>query len=170
MSFKIFASGTGSFSYTQDKCIEGSDFTLAKILAIMQNMQVSALGVVAGAIEYKTPGIIDLVEGMANREFVHNLRSAVEALAMKTNASDGWISVSITIKNLIKSDTIRIATYKFKPGTNPGKEFIDRIYKSLEDQGMNNWGVVRSLSIAIGKFATEVKDSKIPALNISLTK
>src|SRR5262245_2102537 len=134
MSFKIFASGTGSFNYTQDKCIEGSDFELVKILGIMQQMQFTQLGTLAAEIEHKTPGITDLVEGIANREFVHNLKNAVDTLALNSNASDGWISVSITKKNIIMSDTIRIATYKFKPGTNPGKEFVDKIFQPLKDQ------------------------------------
>ncbi|MBX7171688.1 MAG: hypothetical protein K1X72_12080 [Pyrinomonadaceae bacterium] len=172
MSFKIFASGPSDFHYNADKNIEGDDFELTKLLGILNQAKPTVTGVATAIADVKSPsmGVTDFAELLAYREFVHNLKNAVDLLAMNSNVSQGWIFLSVTIKNLIFSDTIKTAKYSFSPGTNPGKEFVSKIYRTLEDTGMNHWGVIRALSTVLSKFANELSDSKTPAINISITK
>ncbi len=172
MSFKIFAAGTGNFHYNQEKNIEGDDFELTKLLGILNQAKPSVAGVATAIADVKSPslGVTEIIELIAYREFVHNLKNAVDILAMNSNASQGWIFLSITIKNLIMAHTIKTAKYAFSPGTNPGKEFVSKIYKTLEDTGMNHWGVLRALSTVLSSFSTKVSDSEKPAINISITK
>src|SRR5262249_42703449 len=122
------------------------------------------------AISYKTPGITDLVEAVATREFLHSLNNAVSYLAMCSGASSGWISVSCTKTHLLWPDTKSIAKYSFSPGDNPGAELVKTISAGLKATDMDNWGVLAALSIALAKYANQLGDDATPAINISLTR
>src|SRR5438874_350820 len=96
MSFNVFAAGGGNFHYQKDGFIDGGDFVPMKVVSTLMTMEPSGLGAANAYISHKTPGITDLMETMATIEFLHNLNNAVCFLAMCTEASDGWISVSCT--------------------------------------------------------------------------
>lgn len=170
MGFRIFASGAEGFHYEKDKCIDGSEFNTMKIIATLQNMERTALGVADAYISHKTPGITDLMVSIATQESLHNLKNAVSFLAMHPNVKAGWISVNATEKNMLWADTVRLSTYRFFPGDLPGSEFVKTISKTLEDTDMNNFGVLMQLAIVLSKFSNHISNSTKPIINISLTK
>jgi|SRR5258707_10127224 len=170
MSFNVFAAGTDHFHYQKDGFIDGDTFTPLKVVAALRTMEPTKLGAADAYIGYKTPGITDLIETMATIEFLHMLDNAVCFLAMCSEASDGWISVSTTKSHVLWPDTKGFAKYSFSPGDSPGAEFIQTIGKSLKDTDMDNWGVLAALSIVLSKFSDHIGEDARPMINISLDK
>jgi hypothetical protein len=170
MSFNIFASGSKKFHYKKDGFIDSDTFEPMKIVSTLMNMEPTATGVAGAVIEHKTPGITDVMGALATLEFLHNLNNAVSFLAMNSNASDGWISVSSTNAHLLWPDTKAFAKYNFQPGDSPGAEFIKLIGPGLKDTDMNNWGVLAGLSIVLAKYSNHISDDDTPMINISLDR
>jgi hypothetical protein len=169
MGFRIFAAGTKGFHFVKDHVIDGSEFETIKVVAILQTMELSKLGVVGAVIDHQAPGITDLMVSLATKEFLHNLNNAVSFLAMKSGASNGWIAVSSTQKNTLWADTVSFAKYDFRPGNSPGAEFIKKIGPGLKETDMNNFGVLMALGIVLSKYSNHISDSDTPMINIQLS-
>ena len=173
MSFSIFAAGSCDFHYKKDDCIEGDDFDVVKILAILQSMQPTAAGAAGAAgeivIDQTFPDITDAMGAVALFEFLHLLKTSVDLLAMNSGSNGGWISVASTETHLLWPDTVRFNSYKFKPGNDPGTEFVKTIGPGLKETDLNNWGVLRALVLVMNKFADKYDNSMKLMLNISLS-
>ena len=169
MGFRIFAAGTKGFHYVRDNVVDGSEFETVKIVATLMNMELSASGVGGAAMDHQAPGITDLMVSMATMESLHNLNNAVSFLATNASSGNGWISVSSTQKNILWTDTMSFVKYNFKPGNNPGAEFIKKIGPGLKETDMNNFGVLMALAIVINKYSNRISDSDTPILNIQLS-
>jgi len=170
MSFNVFASGMGNFHYKKDGFIDGDDFVPMNVVSSLMTMSPDALGAAGAYIDYKKPGITDLVGKIATMEFLHLLNDSVCFLAMCDDASDGWISVSCTQSHLLWPDTKSIARYNFQPGDSPGAEFIKAIGPALKATDMDNWGVLAALSIVLSKFYDLIGQSGRPIINIMLSR
>ncbi|MBX3289229.1 MAG: hypothetical protein KF855_07770 [Acidobacteria bacterium] len=171
MSFRIFAAGSNKFHFEQDKCIDDSDINMVELISKFQTMEPTwkGVGTTGADIVLPSKGIIDLMQTMATMEFLHNLSNAVSFLAMCSGSSDGWISVSARETHLLWPDTMAIAKYQFYPGNSPGTEFIKKISPVLKKTDMANWGVLRMLGIALGKYSNHIDSSATPMINIQLT-
>ncbi|HLA94326.1 MAG TPA: hypothetical protein VK612_01300 [Pyrinomonadaceae bacterium] len=134
-------------------------------------MEPTWMGAGATAVDIVQPskGIMDLMQTMATMEFLHMLSNAVCFLAMKSGASDGWISVSARESHLLWPDTGGNGQYKFDPGESPGTEFIKKIGPALKAADMANWGVLRMLAIVLAKFDNHIDSSARPIINIQLS-
>ena len=170
MSFNVFAAGSGSFHYQKNGFIDGGDFTPMKVVSALMTMDPSPLGAVNAGIGYETPGVTDLMDSIATIEFLHLLNDSVCFLAMCSDASDGWISVSCCKSHLLWPDTRSFSKYTFWPGDNPGAEFIKTIGKGLQDTDMDNWGVLAALSIVLSKYYDQIGDNDRPMINIMLDR
>ena len=174
MGFDIFAAGSGDFHYSRKGCEDGSTFEAMKVITCLQSLDVRSLahaGITGtGAyIDYKAPGITDLMIALAEREMLHNLSNAVCLLAMNPNAGDGWIYISATEENTFWANTVRAAKYSFSPGDSPAAEFVSAIKNCLKDTDLTNFGVLQHLSVVLTKFVNHIDDSMTPMINISLT-
>jgi hypothetical protein len=170
MSFNVFASGSGGFILKKNDFIDGDTFVPMKVVSTLMGMSPTGLGAVGAIISHKTPGITDLMEAVATREFLHNLNNAVSFLAMCSGASDGWISVSCTKSHLLWPDTKSFAKYSFSPGDNPGAEFVRTIAPGLKETGMDNWGVLAALSIVLARFSNQIGENARPIINIMMDR
>lgn len=174
MGFDIFAAGTDNFHYKREGCEDGSTFEAMKIITILQGLDVSSLahlGITGtgGYIDYKAPGITDLMIALAEREMLHNLSNAVCLLAMNPNAGDGWIYVNATEENTFFPNVSRAATYNFSPCDSPAAEFISAIKNCLKDTDLTNFGVLQHMSVVLTRFANHIDDSMTPKISITLT-
>jgi hypothetical protein len=170
MGFSIFAAGTKDFHYSRDKCIDDSDIDMVDLLSKFQGMDGTKMGAVATGIDIAQPsaGIIDLMKTMATMEFLHLLNNAVCFLAMKQQAHNGWIFVSARESHLLWPDTGGNGEYKFKPGNNPGHEFMKKIGPALKEADMANWGVLRELALCLSKFDRHIGEGR-PCITIQLS-
>ena len=110
------------------------------------------------------------METMATMEFLHTLNNAVCFLAMRSGASDGWISVSCSESHVLWPDTKSFARYNFSPGDDPGAEFIKTIGPGLKATSMDNWGVLAALSIVLSKYSNQIGEDARPMINIMLDR
>jgi hypothetical protein len=174
MGFDISAGGTNNFHYKRNGCEDGSTFEFIKVITILQSLDIQSaahLGITGtgGYIDYKAPGITDVMISLATMEMLHNLSNAVCFLAMNPHSSDGYIFLNATEKNTFWADTNRNAKYSFSPGDSPAAEFVNAIKNCLKDTGLDNFGVLQHLSIALSKFNDCIDDSMSPQIMISLT-
>jgi hypothetical protein len=170
MGFSIFASGTDGFHFEKKNCIDDSAFDTMELIAKFQGMEPSWMGAGSTAVDIVQPsaGIIDLMKTMATMEFLHMLSNAVCFLAMKQQASQGWIFVAARQEHLLWPDTGANGQYRFQPGNSPGTEFIKKIGPALKEADMANWGVLRMLALTLAKFDNHISDSSRPIINIEL--
>jgi hypothetical protein len=174
MSFDIFAAGTDNFHYKRNGCEDGSTFEAMKIITILQSLDVSSMAHLAitgtgGVIDYKAPGITDLLIAHAEREMLHNLSNAVCFLAMNPNSSDGWIYVNATETHTFWADTARAAKYSFSPGDSPGAEFVSSIVNCLKDTDLTNFGVLQHMAVVLTRFSQHIDETMPPKISITLT-
>jgi hypothetical protein len=174
MGFDIFAAGTNNFNYKREGCEDGSTFEFIKVITILQGLDIVSKGSFAvsaagGAVDYKARGITDFMLSLAITEMLHNLSNAVCYLAMNPNSSDGWIYVNATETHALWADTVRSAKYSFSPGDSPGAEFVSAIKNCLKDTGLDNFGVLQHLSIALSRFNDKIDDTMTPKISITLT-
>lgn len=171
MGFRIFAAGSGKFNFVKDNCIDDSDIDMVDLISKFQSMEPSWMGAFATGVDIVQPskGIIDLMQTMATMEFLHNLSNAVCFLAMCSESSNGWISVSARETHALWPDTVAIATYRFDPSDSPGAEFVKKIAPVLKETDMANWGVLRMLGIVLAKYSAHIGSSGRPIINIQLT-
>ena len=174
MGFSIYAAGSGGFRYRADDQADEGLFTAAEIISIMGSLEPSRGSVVEAGIDQVLPSAPSGYEAaaqVATTVFLGVLSDAVDLLAACTRASQGgWISVSPRETNLLWADTSRFARYEFSPGESPGSEFIQRILPALRDTDMNNYGVLRSLSVALSLYQVHIGTSGTPMIQIELTK
>ncbi len=170
MGFSIFASGNKNFNYSRDNCLDDSSFKPIELLGKLQSMEPSKVGVVTTGIDVALPsaGIIDGMKAIATMQFLHLLNNVVSFLAMHPKSREGWIFVSARETHLLWPDTGGNGDYRFKPGNNPGYEFVKKISPALKEADMANWGVLRELVLCLSKYERHVGNS-IPAINIQLS-
>jgi hypothetical protein len=170
MGFRIFAAGTRDFHYTRDNCIDDSDIDMVDLMSKLQTMEPSRAGVISTAIDIAQPsaGILDLMQTMATMEFLHLLNNAVSFLAMKPQASNGWIFVSARESHVLWPDTGGNGEYRFDPGENPGYEFMRAVGPALREADMANWGVLRELALCLTRFDSHIGNGR-PCITIQLS-
>ena len=147
MGFRTFAYGLPDFHYTEARSPDGGDFDTIKLLATLQTMEPSKMGVVGAVADQTLPsaGITDLISAVANQEFMHMLIDSVSFIAMSPNADGAHISLTLTVKRKLWVDQVTFNKYDFTPGDSPGVEFVHAISKNLKETGFDNWGTLRSL-------------------------
>lgn len=170
MGFSIFAAGTRDFHYSRDNCIDDSDIDMVDLMSKFQTMEPTRMGAAATAIDIAQPsaGIIDLMQTMATMEFLHLLNNAVSFLALKPQASNGWIFVSARESHLLWPDTGGNGEYRFSPGDNPGREFMREIGPALQAADMANWGVLREIALCLSRFDAHIGNGR-PCITIQLS-
>lgn len=171
MSFRIFASGSGRFHFERDNCIDDSDIDMVDLVSKFQTMEPTWMGAVTTGIDIVQPsaGIIDLMQSMATREFLHNLSNAVSFLAMCSGSSNGWIAVSVRQTHIAWPDTVAFDKYEFYPGDSPGTEFIRKIRPILSSTDTANWGVMRMIGEVLARYSNHIDSSATPMINIQIT-
>lgn len=170
MGFSIFAAGTKDFHYSKDDCIDDSDIDMVDLLSKLQGLDGTKMGAFATGVDIVQPsvGVIDAMKSMATIQFLHLLNNAVSFLAMKQQASNGWIFVAARESHLLWPDTGGNGEYKFKPGNNPGHEFMKKIGPALKEADMANWGVLRELALCLSKFDRHIGEGR-PCITIQLS-
>lgn len=170
MSFRIFASGMGNFHYVKDNCIDDREINMLDLLGKLQGMEPTWIGAGTTAIDIALPsaGVIDAMTAMATMEFLHSLSNVVTFLAMKPQASNGWVFVAARESHFLWPDTGGNGEYKFYPGESPGLEFMKKIGPALKAANMANWGVLRELVACLGQFERH-SGSRRPVINIQLS-
>jgi hypothetical protein len=172
MSFRIHAAGNPRFHYTRDNCVDGDIFEAAAIMSALRSAGPSPIGVASGVADYVVPSDASAMrEGLgaiAHMTFLHTLRTAVDLLATCNDARDGWISVYANQSHLLWVDTARIAVYDFTPGDNPSSEFMVKIMPVLTATGMNNFGVLMQMSMALSRYYDRIGTSGRPMIQIQL--
>ena len=177
MSFSIFASGVANgqtFHYYRENCIDGDDFNVAELISTLSGMNQTAIGVAQAAAETiiskMFPGSAPEAMGtVAFLEFLHVLKDQIDSLAMCDDSINGRIVIFAKESGFLR-DKYGNAAYCFKPGNDPGTEFIRTIGSSLEATSMNNWGVLRAMVIVLTLFSNAVGQSGKPMLMIQLEK
>jgi hypothetical protein len=172
MSFHIHASGTDGFRYNRRNCIDSGEFETLQTLVAIQSMDYSVTDAVASALDIENPlqapGVVDLAESVATRQFLHLITSSVDAIAMNPRARDGWITVHCRRASLIWADSTRFARYRFSPLEEPGLEFARAIFPALEETDYNTWGVLRQLGLVLYRYSTDLQSSSTPMLSIQV--
>lgn len=174
MSFRIHAAGSDGFRYSSSNCADEDLFTAAEIISVMGSLEPTRASFVEagiGQVLPSAPSGYEAAAAVGRMIFLHTLSDAVSLLAACTGASQGgWISVAPRETSLLLPDTSRFARYEFSPGRSPGSEFMQRIIPALNDTDMNNYGVLRSLSIALSLYQVHISISATPMIQIQLTK
>ena len=177
MSFNIFASGVANgqtFHYYRADCIDGDDFAVADLISTLSFMKQNTIGVAQAVAEkivgkYLPGSAPDGMGTIAFLEFLHVLKNLVDSLAMCDDALNGYIIV-FSKNSGVFSDDYGEGRYTFRPGNDPGTEFVRAIGKCLEVTDMNNWGVLRALIIVLTLYSNAVGQSGKPMLMIQLDK
>lgn len=175
MGFRIYAAGSDRFRHERDNQSDEDIFTAAEIMAIMQSLEPSASSVVEAGIDQvlpSPPSGIDAAAAIARMVFLQTLSDTVTMLATSPAASrGGWISVSASQSNLLWPDSSGFGRYDFAPGDeNPGAEFVRTVLPALREADMENYGVLRAISIALSGYSARISESSMPRLNISVWK
>ncbi len=190
MSFRVFAAGSIGFHFAKDNnpdmeifeaavvasaLVEGSDPS-GKIVEHVGAGAAAAVAVGQGVADALLHPVSDhavyheALAAHATAEFLHCLDDTVTLLAACSGANDGCISVYSCQSHLLWPDTVGFASYCFSPGDYAGREFFQAIKSSLEKTDMNNYGVLRILSIVLAKYYEHIGESGTPWINIQLFK
>jgi hypothetical protein len=172
MTFRIFAAGSGGFHFVKDSLEDGSTFELMKIISILSTMEPNGTGVATALVDklFQSAGVPELVEAIATMELLQSLCDAVDLLSIKAG-DNAFISVFTRKPQLIWSDITTFSNYQFIPGDSPGKEFIQRIGKGLEDTDLDNFGVLAGLVVVMAKYSDFIGVKDVPVmLRFELTK
>lgn len=170
MSFNVFASGVPHFHFERDNNPDDDLFEAASVVNALRATSPSAAGAASGAATYVTPNsYLGAVSALARMEFLHLLKTSVDLLAIRPRANNGWIAVSARETHILWPDTGGFAKYSFTPGRDPGTEFFQVIYPSLEEADMNNYGVLRMLALVLSMYNNHIDDSDPVAIQIQLT-
>ncbi len=178
MSFRIYAAGSDRFRFERDGQSDDDIFTAAEIMSIMQSLEPSRSSFVQAGIDRvlpSSPSGIDAADAIARMVFLRILSDTVTLLATNTRATHGgWISVSASQSNLLFPDSSGFGRYDFSPGDeNAGTEFLRSVLPALRESEMNNYGVLRAISMALSEYARhidEVSSTSTVRLNISVSK
>jgi hypothetical protein len=188
MSFRILARGTNGFIYQRNNQPDGDIFVAADVVAALRASGPSYQGAAEGVADYVLPSedgaLREVVRHIAEMTFLPILRDSVSLLATCTQAHEGWISVSThqsrnmsfmgglgivpLIVNPPRPERNAFASYNFAPGNNPGAEFVQAIAQALHATGMNNYGVLRVMSIALSQYWDRIGRSARPMIQIHL--
>lgn len=172
MSFNIFAAGVRGFQYTRENCPDDDIFEAASVMSALRAGGPTLQGAGEAVADYVVPSegsaILDGVQAVAQLTFLHTLCGAVDQLAACSGARNGWISVAPREGHALWPDTNRFARYDFRPGDDPGREFVARILPALEATGMANYGVLRAMSLALSGYRSHIGSSGTPMIQIEL--
>ena len=179
MSFNIYVSGlTGTtsgggrkpFRYSKDNCFDQGDFEPPVLLAMIPSAPTAkAVAEKVGGTqeEYLANSVINGMAKIAEIELAGMVRLGVDQLAMHTGT--GEISVYCVQEDWLWGTTNSYVNFKFYGGADPGKEFLKKISPGLVKTGLNNFGVLRQIAIALGEYNSALPGSASPYLNISLS-
>jgi hypothetical protein len=178
MAFRIFAAGVTSsrttFNYERSRCPDDDVFSAADVASALRASGPGVRGAAEGVADYVVPSDTGAyragVQSIAKITFAQLLDTAVGLLAAKSGASEGWISVAPRLDRLLLPNVSRIARYSFSPGDNPGAEFIRTISPALRDTDMHNWGTLRQLAEALGRYELTLDGHGTPMIQIQLFK
>jgi hypothetical protein len=177
MSFRVFAAGVGpngTWNYERDKNPDDDVFEAAAVISAFRASGPSVRGAAEAVADYHVPSDAsayrDAIRAIATMTFMQTLNNSVCFLAMCRGASNGWISVAPRRSRTLWVDTVGFARYDFSPGNSPGSEFIQTIVPALRATDMNNYGVLRSLSIVLSRYQQHIGDGGTPMIQIQLFK
>ena len=176
MSFSIFAAGLRGhkssgkarkiFNYKKSNCLEMGDFDAVKIISMIPTSP-TAKGVATklGKKAAGGGGIIAAMGKLANMEFTHLLVQQVNLLSM--HGKSGSISLYTHEKNLLWADTNSFVNC-YLTGANPGREFMKDIVPGLEKTGLNDFGALAQIAIALSEYDRKLPKSAIANIRIEL--
>lgn len=173
MSFRIFASGLGRFQYSNSNCADGDVFEAAALMSALRASGPGLGGAAEGVADYVVPSeassFRELLRQAARMTFAHYLKMSTTLLATSGRHRNGWIRVHANESNTFWPDTARFVSYDFRPGNSPGAEFVETVAPVLTDTGLNNYGVMREMTIVISRYEQSVSKGETPMLLIQLS-
>lgn len=189
MSFRIYAAGViaGSrpFVYTRNNQPDGDIFEAAAVISALRavsgpsgtvgrTMENVARGAVEAAADYVLPSEASLeregIRGIARMVFLYTLNNMVTLLAMSSRAHQGWISVYTHQSRWLWADNVGFVSFGLGGRSEPGVEFIREVSPILSDTDMNNYGVLRTMSLALSEYHSRLDRTRPPMINIELFK
>ena len=160
MSFRIEVIAHPGFRYDRDDCADGGLFELAAVLSAVRASGPSAQGAVEGVLDYVVPSMesqarenIDAHLDTITRQ---HMLEGLEFLASCNHVRQGaWISVVVYDEGWFSTESLGIAVYNFSPLQDVRSEFVQSVCPMLDDTGMNRWGVLFQMDIAMRRYYTE---------------
>jgi hypothetical protein len=136
-----------------------------KTISILSTMEPNGTGVTTALVDklFQSAGVPELVEAIATIELLQSVCDAVDLLSIKADDS-AFISVFSKKPRLILSDITTCSNYQFIPGDSPGKEFIQRIGKGLEETDLDNFGVLAALVVVMAKYSDFIDGKDVPVM------
>ena len=177
MGFRIWAHGLRGFKkksgkarkafhYSKDNCLELGDFDAIKIISMIPTSPTAkGVAVKLGKKAAGGGGLISAMAKLANMEFAHLLVQQVNLLAM--HGRGGMISLYCHEKNLLWADSNSFVKSHFF-GANPGRDFLKDIGPGLEKTGLNDFGALAQISMAISEYDRRLPRSAEANLRIEL--
>jgi hypothetical protein len=157
MSFKILATGSENFHFSEREVVEQSDFELIGVINDMRKIKPVQDELVKAAVEKilpsapAPPSALEAVGVLGTTVYACLLSEVMDMLAAR-GTSDKSVSVSAREASVLWADSVGFRKYGFAPGIEPGIEFMRAIAPILEKTNLSDWSVLMMLSIILSQY------------------